>query len=259
MPLQNAKIVNISSLSINYPIHNGKGKLEAIKELDLCVREGEFLSILGPSGCGKTSLLRAIGGLLDPTEGKITVSGINPVVARQSRIFGMVFQNPVIFEWRTVLENIGLPGEISKEPLAEKKAYELVDLVGLKGFENAYPRELSGGMKSRVAIARVLSYNPKLLLMDEPFGDLDEITREKLNHELLKIWKHKQLTVLFVTHNILDSIFLSERVAVMGGKPGRVVGVFNIDISHPRKFLNISNPKVQNFYNSIRNKIESWH
>ncbi|MDI6798127.1 MAG: ABC transporter ATP-binding protein [Desulfatibacillaceae bacterium] len=248
--------LTVSDLFIRYPWQGRKGGLEVIGGLDLEVRRGEFLAIIGPSGCGKSSLLRAIGGLQDTTAGSIRVAGMTPDEARRNRLFGMVFQNPVIFEWRTVLKNICLPGEIFRQALPDEKARELAKLVGLEGFEHAYPRELSGGMKSRVAIARSLSYNPELLLMDEPFGSLDEITRERMNYVLLKIWQIQRFTVLFVTHNIMEAVFLADRVAVMGMRPSNIKQIVNIDLPRPRTIECMGEKKFQTYLATLRSAID---
>lgn len=239
-----------------YPSDNGSPPLEVLEGINLDVTEGEFLSIVGPSGCGKSTLLRLIGGLRQHSSGELNINQKTPDEARKDRTFGFVFQNPVIFEWRTVSDNIKLPGEIFKEPISEARVEELIQIVGLVGFENAYPRQLSGGMQSRVAIARVLSYNPKILLMDEPFGDLDDITRERMNLELLRIWDSTNLTIIFVTHSISEAVFLSDRVAVMSSKPSRIKDLLPIDLQRPRRADIRHKSRFVNLVEVLRKELE---
>ena len=227
-------LVTADDISLVYPRQNGSPQVHALKDCSLRIGRSEFFSIIGPSGCGKTTLLKVLGGLIRQTGGPILVDGKSPEAARQQRLFGFVFQNPVIFDWRTFTENIKLPNEVFRMPISLNDIQQLVRLVGLEGFEDAFPRHLSGGMKSRVAIARVLSYDPRILLMDEPFGDLDEITRDHMNVEILRIWEHSHLTIVFVTHSISEAVFLSDRVAVMTPKPSRVSLVVDIDLPRPR-------------------------
>src|SRR2546426_12801579 len=197
------------------------GATEALRAVSLAVDAGEFVSIIGPSGCGKSSLLRIVGDLVDPSAGTVRVNGKSARQARLDRDYGIVFQTPVLYEWRSVLENIRLPLEVVGRPRAEReeRPRALLRLVGLEGFANHYPWQLSGGMQQRVAIARALALNPSILLMDEPFGALDEITRERLNLELLNVWSETSATVLFVTHSIAEAVFLSSRVVVLSPRP----------------------------------------
>jgi NitT/TauT family transport system ATP-binding protein len=213
---------------------NGSGQVIAVNDVSLEVGSGEFLSIIGPSGCGKSTLLRIIGGLLDPSSGELTVGG-EPVSGPHPWI-GMVFQEESTFPWRTTLGNVEFGLEMRGFPLNERraKAREMIRLVGLSGFEERYPSELSGGMKQRVAIARALVLEPKILLMDEPFGALDEQTRIILGEELLRIRDELKQTIVLVTHNINESVQLSHRVMVMTARPGRVKEVVNIDLPYPR-------------------------
>jgi NitT/TauT family transport system ATP-binding protein len=194
------------------------------------------VSLIGPSGCGKSTLLRIIGDLTSPTAGVIEVNGKPASRARQDRDYGMVFQAPVLMDWRTIARNIELPLEIMGFPTAERRrrSEELLRLVDLEGFGGRRPWELSGGMQQRVAIARALAFDPKLLLMDEPFGALDEMTRERMNTELMNIWRRTNTTVVFVTHSIPEAVFLSTRVAVMSARPGRISQVVEIDLPQPR-------------------------
>ena len=213
-------------------------KLEAValEGADLEVRTGEFVSLIGPSGCGKTTLLRLIADLIQPTSGTLEVAGKAPRAAREAREYGYVFQAPVLYDWRSVLANVTLPLEIMGFPRARRRerATELLALVGLGSFHRQYPWQLSGGMQQRVSIARALAFDPKLLLMDEPFGALDEITRETMNHELLRIWARTGKTVVFVTHSIAEAVFLSSRIVVMTARPGRIQRIIDVDLPYPR-------------------------
>jgi NitT/TauT family transport system ATP-binding protein len=234
--MKNEVFIKLTHVSKEF-ISKTSSKVLALDDINLGVRQKEFLSIIGPSGCGKTTLLRLIGGLISPTMGSISINGKSPQYAREKRWISFVFQDPVLFPWRSVIDNIKLPGEIFGSKKAEKKAEELIKLVGLEGFEKSLPRELSGGMKARVAIARALSYEPKILLMDEPFADLDEITRDKMVDELLTIWEKSNFTVIYVTHNISEAIFLSDRIVILSNRPGRVIKIVNIEFKRPRDFL----------------------
>jgi NitT/TauT family transport system ATP-binding protein len=213
---------------------NGSGQVVAVNDVSLDVAAGEFFSIIGPSGCGKSTLLRIAGGLLDASSGELTVGG--EAVKGPHSWIGMVFQEESTFPWRTTLGNVEFGLEMRGTPLAERraKAREMIRLVGLSGFEERYPSELSGGMKQRVAIARALVLEPKILLMDEPFGALDEQTRIILGEELLRIRDELKQTIVLVTHNINESVQLSDRVMVMTARPGRIKQIVNIDLPHPR-------------------------
>ena len=208
----------------------------ALEGIDLRLGRGEFVSLIGPSGCGKSTLLRVIGDLIHPTVGTVLVNGKPAARARLDRDYGMVFQAPVLFEWRTIAGNVELPLEILGKPAAERKARakEMLDLVELGGFAGHSPSQLSGGMQQRVAIARALAFEPALLLMDEPFGALDEMTRERMNAEVLRIWERTGTTIVFVTHSIPEAVFLSSRVVVMSARPGRITKVIDIDLPRPR-------------------------
>jgi NitT/TauT family transport system ATP-binding protein len=214
----------------------GTGGVVALQGIDLDIGEREFVSLIGPSGCGKSTLLRIMGDLIQQTRGDVVVNGKPPHQARLDRDYGIVFQDAVLFDWRTVAKNIALPLEMmgwNRQRRADR-VRELLDLVELSGFEGHHPWQLSGGMQQRVSIARALSFNPPLLLMDEPFGALDEMTRERLNLELLQIWEASGRTVVFVTHSISEAVFLSTRVVVMSARPGRIVGLVDIDLPQPR-------------------------
>jgi NitT/TauT family transport system ATP-binding protein len=208
----------------------------ALRGIDLDIAPGEFVSLIGPSGCGKSTLLRVIGDLVGPTRGEVLVNGKPPGRARLDHDYGMVFQAPVLFDWRTVEDNVTLPLEVLGLPAAwrAERAAAMLELVGLTGFARHLPYQLSGGMKQRVAIARALSFEPGILLMDEPFGALDEMTRERMNDELLRIWEQTRTTVVFVTHSIPEAVFLSSRVVVMSARPGRITHVVDVDLPRPR-------------------------
>ncbi len=214
----------------------GKGGVTALQDIDLEVARGEFVSLIGPSGCGKSTLLRVIGDLVEQSSGDILVNGKTAHRARLDRDYGMVFQAAVLYDWRTVAKNIALPLELMGFDRSTRAARvrELMHLVELEGFDKHYPWQLSGGMQQRVAIARALSFSPELLLMDEPFGALDEMTRERMNLELLRIWSEIGSTVIFVTHSISEAVFLSTRVVVMSARPGRITSVVPIDLPQPR-------------------------
>jgi NitT/TauT family transport system ATP-binding protein len=213
-----------------------RGNVTALQDIDLELMPGEFVSLIGPSGCGKSTLLRVIGDLVEPSTGSVTVNGKPAKRARADRDYGIVFQDSVLFDWRTVAKNIGLPLEMLGWDRDKRKQRidEMLDLVELRGFEEHHPWQLSGGMQQRVSIARALAFEPALLLMDEPFGALDEMTRERLNLELLSIWQQLGSTVVFVTHSISEAVFLSTRVVVMSPRPGRIAGIVPIDLASPR-------------------------
>jgi NitT/TauT family transport system ATP-binding protein len=209
---------------------------KALEGIDLDIGRGEFVSLIGPSGCGKSTLLRIVGDLISPSTGTVTVNGKTAERARRDRDYGMVFQAPVLFDWRTVEDNVKLPLEILGQDAATrtKRAREMLELVELGDFLKHHPYQLSGGMQQRVAIARALAFQPSILLMDEPFGALDEMTRERMNGEVLRIWERTGTTILFVTHSIPEAVFLSSRVVVMSARPGRITRVIEIDLPRPR-------------------------
>jgi NitT/TauT family transport system ATP-binding protein len=215
---------------------SGEAAVTALEGIDLTIREGELVSLIGPSGCGKSTLLRLIGDLTPTTSGSILVNGKAASRARLDRDYGIVFQAPVLMDWRSIRKNIELPLEIMGYPGADraKRSAALLGLVELEAFQDRHPWQLSGGMQQRVAIARALAFDPRLLLMDEPFGALDEMTRERMNLELMRIWRETGTTIVFVTHSIPEAVFLSTRVVVMSPRPGRVSRVLTIDLPHPR-------------------------
>ena len=210
--------------------------VKALSNIDLRIGEGEFVSLIGPSGCGKTTLLRVIADLEQITEGDVRVNGVSPHEARLARAYGYVFQAPALFPWRTVLGNVMLPLQIQGGDKAQNRSTALAHLerVGLKGFEGKYPWQLSGGMQQRVSIARALAFEPKILMMDEPFGALDEITRDRLNEQLQQLWQRERRTVVFVTHSIAEAVYLSTRIVVMSPRPGRIVKVIESPLPDER-------------------------
>ena len=227
-------VVEIRDLSYVYP---GAQPLEALRGVSFDVAENEFVSVIGPSGCGKSTLLRLVADLLPLTQGEILIDGKPAAFARRRREIGFVFQEAALMPWRTSLKNVRLPLEVlgrDGNP-GKQVAQDLLVLVGLEAFEGKRPDQLSGGMRQRVSIARALTYDPKLLLMDEPFGALDQITRDEMNQELLKIWEHKQTTVIFVTHSLAEAIFLSDRVVVLSPRPGRIVDIVDVPLGRPRE------------------------
>lgn len=210
--------------------------VKALSNIDLRIGEGEFVSLIGPSGCGKTTLLRVIADLEQISEGTVLVNGVSPHDARMARAYGYVFQAPALFPWRTVLGNVMLPLQIQGGDKVRNRSTALAHLerVGLKGFEGKYPWQLSGGMQQRVSIARALAFEPKILMMDEPFGALDEITRDRLNEQLQQLWQRERRTVVFVTHSIAEAVYLSTRIVVMSPRPGRIVKVIESPLPDER-------------------------
>lgn len=226
----------------------------AIHNLSMSVKKGEFVSIIGPSGCGKTTVLKIVAGLLEPTRGTISFNR-RRITKETMKDISIVFQNPVLLPWRNLAENVTLPQELNGEEKLNS-ILRNIELVGLKGFENSYPYELSGGMQQRLSIARALTLNPKMLLMDEPFGALDEMNRNKLNIELLRIWKKTKFTVLFITHSISEAVFLSDRVVILSKRPAQVKDVINIKLPRPRNLDLKESHRFQEHVKCIRKKIE---
>lgn len=243
-------VVSLQGVSKTFP----KGGVTALEGIDLEVSRGEFISLIGPSGCGKSTLLRVVGDLAPPTSGIVLVNGKSATRARLDRDYGIVFQAAVLYDWRTVAKNIALPLELLKWDKAKRTARveEMLELVELTGFGKHYPWQLSGGMQQRVAIARALSFSPALLLMDEPFGALDEMTRERLNLELLRLWAETGSTVIFVTHSISEAVFLSTRVVVMSPRPGRIAGIVPIDLPQPRGVATREDPRFFELVTEVR-------
>lgn len=247
-------IISIQHVDKVYTSADGR-PIQALQGINLDIFEGEFVSFIGPSGCGKSTLLRMIADLIPVSTGLMTVNGHTPRQARLNRDYGFVFQSATLYEWRTVQKNVQLPLEVMKYPKQARDARtaEMLDLVELSDFADHYPWQLSGGMQQRVSIARALAFEPKLLLMDEPFGALDEMTRERLNNELLAIWgKISEMTILFVTHNISEAVYLSSRVVVMSPRPGKIKEVVEIDLPRPRSVETLDDEHYFRLMNHIR-------
>jgi len=230
-----ALVVRISGVDKTF-VSDGARVTTALQGIDLDIRRGEFVSLIGPSGCGKSTLLRLIGDLVAPTAGRVTINDKPAARARRDREYGIVFQAPVLFDWRSVEDNVKLPLELMGYNAAQRtaRAREMLELVELGEFLRHHPYQLSGGMQQRVAIARALCFEPSILLMDEPFGALDEMTRERMNQEVLRIWERTGITVVFVTHSIPEAVFLSSRVVVMSARPGRITDIVEVDLPRPR-------------------------
>jgi NitT/TauT family transport system ATP-binding protein len=231
--MKNAKVGNISLKSVSFSYGNGNEKREIFENLNIDIKPGEFVSIIGPSGCGKSTLIKLIGGLLTESSGSIGVDDKSNIEARTSQMFSFVFQKPILLPWRSVKKNIELPVELMGND-NKNKVLELLKMVGLEDSEDLYPHQLSGGMQQRVAIARALSYNPKILLMDEPFSAVDELTRKTLNKELLRIWEQTGVTILFVTHSISEAMMLSDKVIVLSKAPATIKKIYTVPFSRPR-------------------------
>ena len=229
-------------------------QVHALKEIDLQIEQNDFISLIGPSGCGKSTLLRVVGDLIQPTSGMATINGKSARQARLDQDYGIVFQAATLYDWRTVAKNVQLPLELMQFSRSEKdrRTQAMLELVELTDFAAHYPWQLSGGMQQRVAIARALSFEPSILLMDEPFGALDEMTRERLNLELLNIWRKTDTTVLFVTHSITEAVFLSTRVIVMSARPGRITADIAIDLPQPRNAETRSNVRFFELETEVR-------
>lgn len=226
------EIIGIDNVSLTYRARNSE--VHALDNVSIAATEGEFVALVGPSGCGKSTLLRLVAGLIPPTSGTIRVNG--QAIRGPTASVGVVFQSPLLMAWRSILENILLQIEIRGLRVADYRetAQELIQLVSLEGFEDAYPHQLSGGMQQRVGLCRALIHDPDLLLMDEPFGALDAMTREQMNSELQSIWMKRRKTVLFITHSISEAVYLADRVLVMSPRPGRIIGDINVDLPRPR-------------------------
>ena len=226
--------VEVRHASVVYPAPDAP--VQALSNIDLRIEEGEFVALIGPSGCGKTTLLRVIADLEPISAGSVLVNGVSPHEARLARAYGYVFQAPALFPWRTVLANVMLPLQIQGRKSAQSRAIALEQLarVGLSGFEKKYPWQLSGGMQQRASIARALAFEPRILMMDEPFGALDEITRDRLNEQLQQLWQKERRTVVFVTHSIAEAVYLATRIVVMSPRPGRIVKVIESPLPDER-------------------------
>ena len=246
-------IIRVQHVGKTYTTGN---PVEALRNVNLTVKKGELVALIGPSGCGKTTLLKLIGGLLEPSEGTIHIDSLTAVEARKARKFGFVFQDPTLLPWRRVRANVQLPGEVFQDEQVKTRAQELIDLVGLTGFEKALPHELSGGMQSRVAIARALTFNPDVLLMDEPFGDLDEITRDRMNFELLRVWRETGVTIVIVTHSIPEAVLVADRVVVLSELPGTVKEEMVVALKRPRSGETRTKGEFMEKVEVLRDKLE---
>jgi NitT/TauT family transport system ATP-binding protein len=247
----------VDHVSRNY--RQGASQVHALEDVNLVIESGEFVSVVGPSGCGKSTLLRIVAGLDQATSGTVHF-GDSPVRGPSMRT-GVVFQEPTLLPWRNAMKNVTLPLEIQSKgrfnrKAAESRSQELLELVGLKGFESAHPYELSGGMQQRVALARALTTDPPLLLMDEPFGALDALTREQMNLELLRIWSTAPKTVLFITHSVPEAVLLSDRVVVMSARPGRIAADVRIDLPRPRTLAQLDSPKGSDALREVREALD---
>jgi NitT/TauT family transport system ATP-binding protein len=252
-------VVQVAGLSLDFVTKDGI--VSALSEVDLTIESGEFVSFIGPSGCGKTTLMRVLADLETPTAGRVQVNGMTPSQARQQRAYGYVFQAPALLPWRTVQDNVTLPLEIMGKSKAEQQAlsHEYLQLVNLDGFENKFPWQLSGGMQQRVSIARALSVEPQLLFMDEPFGALDEITRDHLNDQLLRLWQATKKTVVFVTHSIPEAVFLSSRIVVMSPRPGRIIDVIDCNFPLDRTLDIRETPEFLAIAQRVRQGLQAGH
>ena len=249
-----AKNLDLVFQTRDSPVH-------ALSEINLDIRRGDFISFIGPSGCGKTTLLRVIADLEKPTGGSIVVNGVSPEQARLQRAYGYVFQSPALFPWRTVEGNLKLPLEIMGIDAAERtrRAKESLKMVNLEGFEKKFPWQLSGGMQQRVSIARALTFDPELLLMDEPFGALDEIVRDHLNEQLLELWRKTGKTICFVTHSIPEAVYLSNKIVVMSPRPGRVTDIIESDLPADRPLDIRESKKFLEIAQRVRNGLREGH
>jgi len=254
-----ARVIDIADLSLSFT--TADGPVLALSGVSLTVERGQFVSFIGPSGCGKTTLLRAIADLEAPTGGAIRVNGMSPHEARATRAYGYVFQAPALYPWRSVERNIALPLEIMGYPKADRdsRVAKGLELVNLTGFGKKFPWQLSGGMQQRASIARALSFDPDLLLMDEPFGALDEIVRDKLNEQLLRLWDVTKKTVLFVTHSIPEAVFLSTRIVVMSPRPGRIHDIIECGLPRERTLDIRETPEFLEVANRVRHGLREGH
>ncbi len=250
-------VIDARDLSLTFT--TADGPVYALEGINLTVNDGDFVSFIGPSGCGKTTLLRVIADLEQATAGTISVNGMSPAQARMARAYGYVFQAPALYPWRTVEKNVGLPLEIMGTADAASRVKRNLELVNLGGFEKKFPWQLSGGMQQRVSIARALAVEPKLLLMDEPFGALDEIVRDKLNQQLLELWAATKKTVVFVTHSIPEAVFLSSKIVVMSPRPGRIIDVIETNLPANRTLDIRETPEFLKIAHRVREGLKAGH
>ena len=251
----------ITARDLDLTFQTADGPVHALSGIDLDVARGDFVSFIGPSGCGKTTLLRVIADLERATGGSVLVNGVTPDKARRRRAYGYVFQSAALYPWRTIARNVALPLEVMGVPKAERQARvrDKLELVNLAGFERKYPWQLSGGMQQRASIARALCFDPDLLLMDEPFGALDEIVRDHLNEQLLKLWAKTQKTVVFVTHSIPEAVFLSTRIVVMSPRPGRIHDIIESDLPRDRSLDIRETPEFLAIAHRVRDGLRAGH
>ncbi len=259
MKEQVKRVIDIDKLSLTFQTNDGP--VHALSDIDLKIDEGDFVSFIGPSGCGKTTLLRVIADLEQPTAGSITVNGVSPQEARLNRAYGYVFQAAALYPWRTIAKNVALPLEIMGLSRAEQqdRIARNMELVNLAGFEQKYPWQLSGGMQQRASIARALAVEPDLLLMDEPFGALDEIVRDHLNEQLLQLWAKTNKTVVFVTHSIPEAVFLSTKIVVLCPRPGRIYDVIESDLPRERNLDIRESPEFLKIAHRVRDGLRAGH
>jgi len=260
-PMTGPAPLAVSARGVTLTFHTADGAVQALSNVDLDIAEGDFVSFIGPSGCGKTTLLRVIADLEQPSSGTILVNGVAPEKARLDRHYGYIFQAAALYPWRTIERNVALPLEIMGYPAAERRerVAHYLKLVNLSGFERKYPWQLSGGMQQRASIARALSFEPALLLMDEPFGALDEIVRDHLNEQLLRLWNQTRKTVVFVTHSIPEAVFLSTRIVVMSPRPGRVIDIVDCDFPRDRTLEIRETPEFIRIAQRVRAGLRSGH
>ena len=251
----------IEAKGLDLTFQTSDGPVQALSDVSLTIGEGEFVSFIGPSGCGKTTLLRVIAALEEPTGGKITVNGMSPDAARRARAYGYVFQAAGLYPWRTIAGNVKLPLEIMGMSRAEQeeRAARVLELVELKGFERKYPWQLSGGMQQRASIARALAFDANILLMDEPFGALDEIVRDRLNEELLRLWARTAKTIAFVTHSIPEAVYLSTRIVVMSPRPGRITDIIDSPLPKERPLDIRDTPEFIEVAHRVRAGLRAGH
>jgi NitT/TauT family transport system ATP-binding protein len=250
-------VIEAKDLSLTFA--TADGPVYALAHINLTVDDGDFVSFIGPSGCGKTTLLRVIADLERATSGSLNVNGMSPEEARLKRAYGYVFQAPALYPWRTVERNVGLPLEVMGLDKQAERVAKNLELVNLGGFEKKFPWQLSGGMQQRVSIARALAFDPKLLLMDEPFGALDEIVRDKLNQQLLELWGRTKKTVVFVTHSIPEAVFLSSKIVVMSPRPGRIIDVIETNLPRDRTLDIRESPEFLKIAHRVREGLKAGH
>jgi NitT/TauT family transport system ATP-binding protein len=260
-PTAQAGKLAVHAQNVSLTFETSDGEVQALSGVNLDIAEGDFVSFIGPSGCGKTTLLRVIADLEQPTSGTILINGVSPETARLRRQYGYIFQAPALYPWRTIERNVALPLEIMGVGTAEraKRVKDYLALVNLSGFERKYPWQLSGGMQQRASIARALSFEPALLLMDEPFGALDEIVRDHLNEQLLRLWDQTKKTVVFVTHSIPEAVFLATKIVVMSPRPGRIIDIVECNFPRDRTLEIRETPEFLKIAQRVRSGLRSGH